>query len=193
MTLWQKYKSISPLWRWFFQFLVIMIFLALAFAPQRQSVDYSDVSFGSSANSRIYFHNVRSFYYHIDKRSKEPMLIYRLKRRVPERDSLSLNFDIIRHPASDDAFIYSYLGKGYAPEDSLELKFAAYEGREKLVNIRNENHFRIAAKTYISFINEEGVYLMQGSDTLKELFTDRAAYIDTEITLEDYFKLVQKG
>lgn len=193
MTLWGKYKAISPLWRWFFQFLVVMILLALAFAPQKHAVDYNDVSFVSSANSRLYFHNVRSFYYNIDKRSKEPMLIYRLKRRVPERDSLSLNFDIIRHPSSDDAFIYSYLGKAYAPEDSFALKFAAYEGKELLLNIRNENHFRIAAKTYTSFIKEEAIYLMRGSDTLKELFTDRSAYIDAEISLEDYFKLVQKG
>jgi len=121
------------------------------------------------------------------------MLIYSLKRRVSERDSFSLNFDIIRNPTSDDAFIYSYLGKGYAPEDSLELLFAAYDGRETLLNIRNENHFRIAAKTYTSFIKEDLIYLMHGSDTIKELFTDQSAYIDTEITLEDYFKLVQKG
>ena len=170
-----------------------MLLVAFIFAPQKQAVDYNDVSFTSSANSRLYFHNVRSFYYHIDKRSKSPMLIYRLKRRVPERDSLSLNFDIIRHPASDDAFIYSYLGKAYSSQDSLMLKFSAFQGSEKILNIRNEDHFRIAAKTYTSFINDESIYLMKGSDTISELFKDRSAYIDTEITLEDYFKLVQKG
>ncbi len=121
------------------------------------------------------------------------MLIYRLKRRVAQRDSLSLNFDIIRHPSSDDAFLYSYLGKGFATMDSLSLKFTEFEGREMLSNLRNEDHFRIAAKTYTSFINGKSIYLMQQSDTIQELFSDRAAYIDAEITLEDYFELVQKG
>lgn len=193
MTLWGKYKAISPLWRWFFQFLVVMILLALAFAPQKHAVDYNDVSFVSSANSRLYFHNVRSFFYRIDIRSKAPMLIYQLKRRVPERDSINLYFDIIRQSAGDEAFIFSQLGNHFKHLDSLSLQFSAFADREELSNLRNEDHFRIAAKTYTSFIKEEPIFLMRGSDTIQELFSEGAAFIDAEITLEDYFKLVQKN
>jgi len=193
MTWFEKYKNIPLLWRWFFQFLLTMLLIAWVFAPQKYAVNYADISFSSSANSRLYFHNVRSFYYHIDNRTKDPMLIYQLKRRDKQRDSLSLNFDIIRHPSTDDVFIYSYLGENFARYASLELKFEAYNGRESLVNIRNENHFSIAAKTYTSFIEEKAIYLMQGSDTLMELFSERAAIIDAEIVLEDYFKLVKKN
>jgi hypothetical protein len=34
---------------------------------------------------------------------------------------------------------------------------------------------------------------MQGSDTIKELFSEGNAHADAEIVLEDYFKLVQKN
>lgn len=190
---WLKYKSLPILWRWFLQFLALMLIIAFIFAPKKRPIDYTDISFESSANSRLYFHNVRSFFYRIDTRSKAPMLIHRLKRRIPERDSLNLNFDIIRQSAADEAFIFSYLGNHFQNFDSLSLKFSAYADGESLSNLRNEDHFRIAAKTYSSFLKEEPIYLMQGSDTIQELFSDRAAFIDAEITLEDYFKLVQKN
>jgi hypothetical protein len=193
MNLLKKYQTFPLLWRWFFQFLLIMIFIAFLFAPQKQVVDYNDINFESSANSRLYFHNVRSYYYQIDSYSKDPMLIYRLKRRATERDSVSLNFDIIRHPSADDSFVYSYLGSHFTMSDSLNLMFEAYQGRESLANLQKENHYRIAAKTYTSFIEEKAIFLMQGSDTIKELFSEGNARADAEIVLEDYFKLVQKN
>ena len=193
MKWWLKYKSLPVLWRWFLQFLVLMLIIAFIFAPKKRPIDYTDISFDSTANSRLYFHNVRSFFYRIDIRSKAPMLIYQLKRRIPERDSLNLNFDIIRQSAADEAFIFSHLGSHFKDLDSISLNFSAFADREELSNLRNEDHFRIAAKTYTSFIKEEPIFLMRGSDTIQELFSDRAAFIDAEITLEDYFKLVQKN
>jgi len=190
---WLKYKSLPILWRWFLQFLALMLIIAFIFVPKKRPIDYTDITFETSANSRLYFHNVRSFFYRIDIRSKAPMLIYQLKRRVLERDSLNLNFDIIRQSAADEAFIFSHLGNHFKHLDSLSLHFTACADGEELSNLRNEDHFRIAAKTYTSFIKDEPIFLMRGSDTIQELFSDRAAFIDAEITLEDYFKLVQKN
>ncbi len=190
---WLRYKSLPILWRWFLQFLALMLIIAFIFAPKKRPIDYTEISFESSANSRLYFHNVRSFFYRIDTRSKAPMLIHQLKRRVPERDSINLYFDIIRQSAGDEAFIFSQLGNHFKHLDSLSLQFSAFADREELSNLRNEDHFRIAAKTYTSFIKEEPIFLMRGSDTIQELFSEGAAFIDAEITLEDYFKLVQKN
>jgi hypothetical protein len=193
MNWWKRYKALPLLWRWFFQFLLIMTFIAFLFAPKKRAVDYNLISFESSANTRLYFHNVRSYYYHLDSRTKAPMLIYRLKRRDAKRDSLSLNFDIIRHPSADESFIYSYLGRGFEKYDSLSLSFEAFTERESLTNLQKENHYRIAAKTYTSFIQEKAVFLMQGSDTIKELYSEGNTFAETEVVLEDYFKLVQKN
>ncbi len=186
-------KESSPLIKGFLIFLVLAIGLAVSTAPKPIPVDYREVSFKTSSDSRIYFHNVRSYYYDIDRLSKRPMEIYRLKRIGEERASESLNFDIIRAAAIDEAFIFARVGTAYEQCDSLTVKFEKYPEAEDLTLINSERNFQIAAKVYTSILESRPVYLCCGSDTLKQLYVDKASQLDAEIALEDYFRLTLKN
>lgn len=190
----RKFKSLTPPLRWFSLFILGMLGLAFYFSPEAKAVDFTEISFQTSADSRLYFNNVRSYFYHIDTRSKSPAIIYRIKRRSPERDSLSVVFDIVHYPGAEDAFVFTTAGKGFGDSDSLFLAFENYPNNEILSGINGEGHYRIAAKTYSSLLDQGRVFLLSGSsDTLQELFTDKASRLDAETVLEDYFKLVLKN
>lgn len=189
----KKIQDLSPPAKWLLAFVGFALALSFLFAPEPQVVDYEAVSFNTTSDSRLYFNNVRSYFYKIDRFSKKPMQIFRLKRRVPERDSLSINFSIAHYPGAEQAFIIVEPGKAYEQCDSLVVKFDKYPDSEPLKLINGEQQFKLAAKVYSSLLEDSGIFLCCGSDTLQRLYQDKSSQLDAEIVLEDYFKLTLKN
>jgi len=189
----KKFQGMSPPAKWLLAFVGVSLTLAFLFAPEPQPVDYEAVSFKTTSDSRLYFNNVRSYFYKIDRFSKKPMNIFRLKRRVPERDSLSINFSIAHYPGAEQAFIIVEPGMAYEQCDSLVVKFDKYPDSEPLKLINGEQQYKVAAKVYSSLLEEGGIFLCCGTDTLQRLYQDKSSQLDAEIVLEDYFKLTLKN
>lgn len=189
----KKIHKLPPPIKWLALVIGLLISLAILTAPEPKPVDYKAVSFETSSDSRIYFHNIRSYYYDIDRFSKKPMEIYRLKRRTKADDKERINFDIIRAAGMEQAFIYTNVGAKFRECDSLSLAFEMYPLEKSLQLLNSEDHFEIAAMVYTSLLSKKSIYLLCQSDTFKELYLDKAAQLDAEITLEDYFRLVLKN
>lgn len=192
MKWWKKFRRLNPPVQWLFVFIVCILILALAFAPSPKPIDYNQVNFTTTSDSRLYFQNMRSFYYNMDTRSKKPMIIYRLKRRKPETDARGLQFSIVQHPLAGNAYAYAELGEKWKQYDSLHVAFLNYS-REVLGNLNSEDHYRIAAKVFSSLLDNEAVFLVSRTDTLTELYADEQLRLNAEITLEDFFKLTNKN
>ena len=156
-------------------------------------MNFEEVSFETSSDSRMYFNNIRSYYYRIDRFSKAPMEIFRLKRRSENRDSTSLNFAIAHYPGTGQAFIVAELGSLYKTCDSLTLVYQVYSNPDNLMLMDGERQFKVAAKVYSSLLQEQNVFLRCGEDTLKQLYVDKAEELDAKVVLEDYFKLTLKN
>lgn len=192
MKWWKKFRRLNPPVQWLFVFIISILILALAFAPRPKPIDYNRINFTTTADSRLYFQNMRSFYYNIDTRSKKPMIIYRLKRRTPAQDALGLQFSIVQHPLAGNAYAYSELGQSWKQYDSLYVEFSTFS-KEKLGNLNSEDHYRIAAKVFSSILQDEPVYLVSKKDTLTQLYADEQLRLNAEVTLEDFFKLTNKN
>jgi len=191
--IWEKWQALIPPLRWLLVFVVLAFGAAFFFAPKAKVVNYQELSYATSSDSRLYFNNIRSYYYHIDNLSKKPMEILRLKRLGSERDQGNLNFALIRYPAGDQYFVLAEPGSDFEQCDSLRLVFSEYPDSELHRLSNAEIHFEIAAKVYSSLIKQESIYLCCGRDTLKQLYQDQAERLDAEIALEDYFKLTLKN
>lgn len=192
MNWWRKFRRLNPPVQWLVGFITLILVLAFLFAPEPKPVNFKEISFSTTSDSRLYFQNIRSFYYQIDAFSKKPMIIYSLKRRTLQQDSGSLQFSIIRHPHSNAAYAYAEPGPDFQQYDSLYVTFRAYK-QEPLWQINSETHYRIAAKVYSSLLNEQAIFILSGNDTLKQLYTDRQTSLNARVTLEDYFKLTNKN
>ncbi|MCR9154147.1 MAG: hypothetical protein NXI09_08560 [Bacteroidetes bacterium] len=189
----KKLKRLNPLAKGMLLFVVAAFGLSFLFAPEQKPVDYRELSFKTTSDSRIYFNNMRSFFYKIDRFSKRPMEIYRLKRRSPERDSIGINFSIAHYPGAESAYIVCEIGAAYEHCDSLSVKFSKYPDSEQLKLMNGEQQFKLAAKVYSSLLEEEAIFLCCASDTLIQLYMDKSSQLDAEVVLEDYFRLTQKN
>lgn len=189
----QKWKKVNPAARALFLFVVLLLGLSFLFAPQPKPVDYRQVSFATSADARLYFHNVRSFYYAVDSRSKTPMVIYRLKRRNAAEESSSLQFAIVQHPHTDEAFPFVELGNTLKQYPHLAVHFSKYGVTKPLSKLNAQEHYAIAALTYSSFLAESAVLLLDQTDTIGPLYRDKELRRNASVTLDDYFTLIGKN
>jgi hypothetical protein len=189
-----KLQKINPPVKWLIGFIIILLSLAFLFAPDASPAPkLGKVSFKTTSDARIYFHNLRSFYYSIDATSKKPMQIYSLRRRQKNLDSLSLQFDIIQNPGSNQAFIYSALGTGFEHIDSAFVTVEKSKESTYYSNLRATDHYKLARLVYKALEENRKVYLMSAKDTVVNLYNSEQSAINAEITLEDYFKLIYKN
>ena len=175
-------------------FVTGMLCLALLFAPTLTPVPLHIVQFEHSSSSLLYFKNLRSFYYHITPDPKSRFVLYRLKRRNTDTTEVWLQFMIVSNPLMDESYIYAEFntaGEQYAHPAVL---FSRAQGDTLLPirNLNNEGHYQLAAKVFNQLLANESMFLLNGKDTIQELYATKASNYATAIVLEDYFKLVQK-
>lgn len=169
-----------------------MIGLAFLFPPEAQPLDLNTPRHSSTSDKRMYFQNVRSFYYHQDRRSKQPMVIYRLKKRTAAMDSHSLPLNIIQHPRQGSAFLRVEAGEAYQAYDSLQVCFGDSISPAWLhPKLTWQEHFQLGGKIYAALEKEIDVHLKARDDTLGQPFAQAKARQNALIILEDFFNLLQ--
>lgn len=182
--------------KWLIAFIVILLGLSFLFAPEPRPVDLGSIGFETNSSSRMYFHNVRSYYYDIYEREKAPFILYRNKRRSRDTAKADLQFMIVENASAGEAYIFAEANPELERYDSLAVALSETEDEpfEKIYirDINNEGHYRLAAKVYARLLVNEQIHLMSRNDTIRELYVDKREELAAETTLEDYFKLVNK-
>ncbi len=189
-----KWREIPLPGRWLLIFLTVVLGLSFLFQPPPKPIDLQEISFATHSSSRIYFHNVRSYYYDIFPKEKPPFVIYRLKRRLRENGRPLLQFAIIQNLAAEEAYIFAE-----AENDSVfeKAKVVFYQQNSvndtvDLARMNNEKHFILAAKTYRALLRDEQMRWLRGSEQVGFLESKKARRNALTI-LEDYFKLIGKN
>ncbi len=148
-----------------------------------------------TSSARLYFRNIRSYYYDIKPHEASHFILYQLKSR--ERDTLitHLDFTIVENILRGEAYIYLDLstpGKQYAQARVLLSNYSSPSEAEPLYDLNNEGHFRTAAFIWKGLLQDEKFYLLDGLDTITEFLNNPRHRSNAEIVLEDYFKLTGK-
>lgn len=189
----EKVKNMPLLAKALLAFISIVLGLSFLFAPQPKPVSIYDISFATTSSSKLYFKNVRSYYYDIIHDNKSRFTFYKLKRR--SRDTLTplVQFEIIDNPLADEAYLYAKINP--LNRDSLKLVTTHLDSivKVKLSLMNNEAYYKLGAIVYRALIHNNPVYLTDGNDTIKQLYTTKLENLNAEIVLEDYFKLVSKN
>ena len=192
----QWYKSIPILGRAVILFVVCFLSLILLFAPRPHPVDMHTASFGMTSSARLYFHNVRSYYYDIKPHEASRFVLYHLKRRERDTNVVCLQFTIVENTSGEEAFIYIELqdaGKQYQkPHVLISTKSLDSTVTEPLYNLNNEGHYQLAAAIWKALLEDQDFYLLDDRDTVGPLLQTHRARKNAEIVLEDYFKLIGK-
>lgn len=153
-------------------------------------MNWDEISFHTNSSSEIYFHNMRSYYYQINEREKAPFILYRLKRG----GSGKLSFMIIENRLADEAYVYAEWNDAILGLNDPSIDFGVESLTESdLLEFRNEDHFRFAAKCYRNLLLAQPIVLMDEKDSLSPLFYSKADEKNALMVLEDYFQLVNKN
>ncbi len=192
----QKFKHLNPPVKWLFVFIAIVLGVSIIFAPRPRPVNLEEIGFSTSSSSRLFFKNTRSYYYDIYTQEKPPFVLYRLKRRIRDSSKAPLQFMIIENSMADEAYIFVENRLSQPPTAKLAIMLGATDKfpaeRFAIEGINNEQHQLLAAKVYRRLLQNEQMHLVNGNDTLRELFEMKKDRSNAEIVLEDYFKLVNK-
>lgn len=189
----KKWNNSNPASRYLLLALGGLGTLAFLFPPEAQPQDRTTPRYSSSSDKRMYFQNMRSFYYHQDRKSKQPMVIYRLKKRTAALDSVTLPLDIIQHSQQGSAFLRVQAGQAYRSSDSLQVCFSDSLAAAWLHSSMSwQEHFELGGKIYTALENEIAVHLRAGGDTLGQPFGQTKNRRNALIILEDFFNLLQK-
>ncbi|MDZ7846427.1 MAG: hypothetical protein U5L96_06495 [Owenweeksia sp.] len=68
--------------RWLLGFIAVLIGFAFLFPPKPYPVNLAEISYGYSSSSKLYFHNMRSYFYHINENERSPLGIVSIKEKA---------------------------------------------------------------------------------------------------------------
>ncbi len=175
-------------------FIGFLLGLSFLFAPAPRAVDLNEVRFAHTSSSLLYFKNIRSFYYDIQPDERSGFILNRLKRRDLDSTRPSLQFTIVNNWRMDESYIYAELntaGEQWAAP-AVYFTRATKDTLFSLNRLDNEAHYHFAAEVYNQLLRNQPLYLVNGQDTIKELYAEKRTNFNAAMVLEDYFKLVNK-
>jgi hypothetical protein len=175
-------------------FVLVALTLSFWFAPELKPVDIKQPSFTYTSSSQLYFKNIRSFYYNIYPDQKSKFTIYKIKRRERDSSKVWLQFNIIQNQLMDEAYIYADLNSLNEQwvDPQVILSNRERDKRISLLNLNNERHYQLAAAVFNQLLSNDPIFLMNGNDTIQELYATKSTNFSASIALEDYFKLINK-
>ncbi len=176
-------------------FVMMVLGLSFLFAPTPQPVDLSEVSFNMTSSARLYFRNVRSYYYQIKPDKASRFILYHLKAQETLSGKLHLDFTIVENPLQDEAYIFLELqgsGKQYENPHVLINTDQGLTEKWPLNGLNNEEHLKTAAALWKALLLEQKVFLQMGNEGITPFLDQPRTRKNAEIILEDYFKLIGK-
>ena len=179
--------------KWFIYFFATVLGLSFLFAPEPTPVDLETFTSKTTSDSRMYFQNVRSFYYDIFPRERAPMVIYKLARRNKNPSEAELQFNIIQNPQTGQAFVFGELLAVQVDSSyQIKVKREQEDFTSAIHNINMEQHYKLAAAVHNAILNEKEIILLKEKRKVKNLFKDYRKRKYTGVVLEDFFKLIRK-
>lgn len=187
---WQR--GPAPL-RWFLLVMTGLFGLAFLFPPAPTRLDLTTPRARTTSDKRLYFQNVRSYYYRRDTRSKAPMEIYRLKDVPPQWPALALRPRLVLHPVQQRAFVSWVPGKACKQRDTIIVSFP--NAQQRFIwhpQLTWRQQFGLAGRVYGALKQNQKIAFQSKIDTLDPVAPGQASRQALEVILKDYFNLLAK-
>ncbi len=189
-----KIKNLNPATKGLFIFIIVLLSLSFLFAPTLKPINLKEINFHRNESAQLYFNNIRSFYYDISPDPRSGFILYRLKRRNIDTTQVWLQFMIVNNRNINESYIYANLSLAHEQWDNPRVLFEKQTQtvQVSLNDLNNEAHFLLAEDVFNALLANERMFLINGNDTVKELYATKSENFTAAIVLEDYFKLIDK-
>lgn len=144
--------------------------------------------------SRLYFKNMRQYYYDVEKKDEAKLDIFRYGKRLKDENRPFINLSIIISRIKDKAFIYLEPSELLNDEKEIQVRWENLEngntGTLSFIPGDRHSHFDFVAR--LAPLIEDGTRFQVkiDSDWQTILDSEKERYAFT-VTAEDYFRLIE--
>ncbi|WP_215225476.1 hypothetical protein [Echinicola shivajiensis] len=144
--------------------------------------------------SRLYFKNMRQYYYDVEKKDEAKLDIFRYGKRLKDENRPFINLSIIISRIKDKAFIYLEPSELLNDEKEIQVRWENLEngntGTLSFIPGDRHSHFDFVAR--LAPLIEDGTRFQVkiNSDWQTILDSEKERYAFT-VTAEDYFRLIE--
>jgi len=171
-----------------------IVFLFSFFNEYRADNSGDDKDSRITASSKLYFKNVRQFYYDIEKNEEAKLDIYRLDKRLKDKNLLFINLSIIISRLKDKAYIYVEPCPILQNLDPISIKWTdkvlQKEGTLAFKLGDRTSHLRLVEELY-PLIKDGTEFEVETNQQWKSILVSEKERYVFKVTAEDYFRLVE--
>lgn len=184
----------QKLYRWFiiwFSATVLFLLIYALFGPKGKPIDWGKVDYEMSNSSRLYFKNMRSYFYDLESFQEDSYLLYRIKSRKKEDVKIKMSFVLIQNLLQDAAFIRLESEVVDLDQENILVSWQNNQevGELALTSFSNEAHYQFSAQLYNLLVFNSRLWLQLNSGRIELSEKEKKSL---RKSLNDYFKLVGK-
>lgn len=170
--------------------LVLTVGLSIVFSDGKK-INLTEVRMSTTQSSKLYFKNIRSFFYDKEHRKDAQFDLYRIDTREKVSHKNKLNFVLVDNWLQGECYIIAESGIVDTNIDTLSIQWILEEdtGLLQLGNKDSFNNYIFAAQLFELLEQKAALTLLTSSDSLSFLEAEKKLL---KKTLSDYFKLVGK-
>lgn len=175
-----RWDQLIPPVKWMIYLFTSILALSLIFAPTPSPSDYFQSDYSYTTSSKVYFNNVRSYYYTRMDEKAAGFHRFELKKQQMHADDWPLLLSLMDNWRNDELYVHVDLDSTMI---ALEIDTATY----KCEAFNREAMHRIAASLYLAVKNDKTIRAVY-NDKSKVIFEDSKDRKVLETTLFDYFR-----
>jgi hypothetical protein len=177
-------------------FIVATILVSCTIKSEKK-IDKENVTFSTTADSRLYFKNVRQIYYDREDQENTKLEVFRFGKRNRSTQLPVINLALVNNWRYDEAYVLIEPNAYFDNADQIEVNWQAKadttaNGTYVFKFGSKENHFRFATQLYESILAQHILQLQDSTGKPVNLFQSEADRDNFRKTMVDYYRLVNK-
>ncbi|QHT67208.1 hypothetical protein GXP67_11420 [Rhodocytophaga rosea] len=176
---------------------IVAVMLVSCSVKSEKKIDTNNVTFTTTADSRLYFKNVRQIYYDREDQQNTKLEIFRFGKRNKSATVPVINVALVNNWRYDEAYVIiepnAYLDTASQIEVFWQEKAKPdAKGTYVFAFGSKENHFRFATQLYESILAKHTLQLQDSTGKLLNLFQTETDRENFRKAMVDYYRLVNK-
>jgi hypothetical protein len=174
-------------------FIVAWFLFSCNLSPEKK-VNQNLAKFSTSADSRLFFKNVRQIYYDRDLPENTRLEVYRFSKRNLAPDKPVINIALVNNWLYDEAYVIvepsAYFDNMSFIEVTWQDAATKQSGVYRFAHGPKDTHFKFASEIYQSVLANHTLLVFNKNKQWVELFQSEADRDSFRKTMKDFYRLV---
>lgn len=176
---------------------IFIFIVALAFScnfNNGKKIDKDHAKFSTTADSRLFFKNVRQIYYNKEIKENTKLEVFRFSKRNLTQHMPAINLALVNNWMYDEAYVLIEPNSYFDGADTIEVEWTDKPGKQSGVYRfslgSKETHFKFASQIYESILSKHRLLVYNQEKQWVNLFQTETDKDNFRKTMVDYYRLV---